>query len=154
MLTLVLAQSIAGRDEDDALRTRPNQGIAASLRNAALLSLGGGIPVMIGMGSLITLILGSFLGSLPGLLFGLGIALFMWSFFGGESYTKHMILRSMLTRAGHAPLRYVAFLDYSVALLLLRRVGGGYAFQHRLLRDYLGALSDEDIADLAARAGR
>jgi energy-coupling factor transporter ATP-binding protein EcfA2 len=152
MLTLVLAQSIAGRDEDDALRTRPNQGIAASLRNAALLSLGVGIPGMIGMGSLITLILGSFLGFLPGLLFGLGIALFMWSFFGGESYTKHFLLRALLARAGHAPLRYVAFLDYSVALLLLRRVGGGYAFQHRLLRDYLGALSDTAIADLAMRA--
>ncbi len=46
---------------------------------------------------------------------------------------------------GH-PLHYVAFLDYSIVLLLLHHVGGGYAFQHRLLRNYIGALSNADLS--------
>lgn len=64
----------------------------------------------------------------------------------------HATWRARPLRHAHCrprPLRYVAFLDYSVALLL--RVGGGCAFPHRLLRDHIGALSDADIADLAAR---
>ncbi len=34
------------------------------------------------------------------------------------------------------PLRYVRFLDESAARILLRRVGGGYSFVHRLLLDW------------------
>lgn len=151
---LMVARTMGWEETEDALREQPNQGIAASLRNAALVSLGVAISGTIGAGALFDLIVGPPLGPLLGLPLGIGASLFMWSFFGGETYSKHMLLRAMLARAGHAPLRYIPFLSYAVALLLLRRVGGGYAFQHRLLRDYLGALSDAEIVDLAADARR
>jgi hypothetical protein len=34
----------------------------------------------------------------------------------------------------------VDFLDYATECILLRKVGGGYIFIHRLLQDYFAAL--------------
>jgi hypothetical protein len=43
--------------------------------------------------------------------------------------------------AGLAPLRYATFLDHAAARVLLRRVGGGWVFVHRLLLDYFAGLA-------------
>ena len=48
-------------------------------------------------------------------------------------------LRRLLVHAGVAPWRYVEFLDHAARLILLRKVGGGYIFVHRLLLDYFAA---------------
>ena len=50
----------------------------------------------------------------------------------------------MLRRAGCVPKGYVAFLDYAADCILLRKVGGGYIFVHRLLLDYFAALEQHD----------
>jgi hypothetical protein len=38
------------------------------------------------------------------------------------------------------PLNYPRFLDYAYDRILLRKVGGGYIFVHRLLQDYFASL--------------
>jgi hypothetical protein len=52
---------------------------------------------------------------------------------------QHHILRTILTRAHHLPPQPIPFLDEMVEQLILRRVGGGYIFIHRLLQDHLAA---------------
>jgi hypothetical protein len=44
---------------------------------------------------------------------------------------------------GHAPLNYIRFLDYAAERILLRKVGGGYIFVHRMLLDYFASLEGE-----------
>jgi len=38
------------------------------------------------------------------------------------------------------PLNYARFLDYAAKRVLLRKVGGGYMFVHRLLLEHFAAL--------------
>jgi len=49
-------------------------------------------------------------------------------------------VRFLLWRAGAVPWHYVQFLDYAAERILLRKVGGGYIFIHRLLLDYFASL--------------
>ncbi|HEU4328738.1 MAG TPA: NACHT domain-containing protein [Roseiflexaceae bacterium] len=51
------------------------------------------------------------------------------------------LVRLLLAHAGLAPLRYAAFLDHAADRVLLRRVGGGWVFVHRLLLDYFAGLA-------------
>jgi hypothetical protein len=60
-----------------------------------------------------------------------------------RSQHVHPTLRLLLARAGLAPLRYAAFLDHAAGRVLLRRVGGGWVFVHRLLLDYFAGLTPE-----------
>lgn len=53
---------------------------------------------------------------------------------------KHIILRVMLTRAGHMPPNYAKFLDYAARLVFLYKVGGGYTFIHDLFRDHFAEM--------------
>jgi len=71
-----------------------------------------------------------------GLLFGL--------IFGLAAPMQHYILRFWLSCTHTFPWKAVPFLDDATARILLRRVGGGYQFTHRLLLDY--------FADLDAQA--
>jgi hypothetical protein len=41
------------------------------------------------------------------------------------------------------PWNYARFLDFCTECILLRKVGGGYVFLHRLLMDYFAALDTE-----------
>jgi hypothetical protein len=43
---------------------------------------------------------------------------------------------------GYAPLNYVRFLDYAAERVLLRKVGGGYIFVHRMLLEYFASLEE------------
>jgi hypothetical protein len=58
---------------------------------------------------------------------------------GGEACLKHLVLRLWLIRNGSTPWNYVGFLDYAAERILLRKVGGGYVFLHRILMDYFAA---------------
>jgi len=82
---------------------------------------------------------------------GLLSGLFGGLFVGGLAYFQHSILRLFLWRAGYAPLRYVHFLDYATRCILLRRVGGGYIFVHRMLLDYFAS---QDSTSLLTKAGK
>jgi hypothetical protein len=65
---------------------------------------------------------------LGGLVGGLGAAM------------QHYILRFWLARTHTFPWKAVPFLEDATARTLLRRVGGGYSFTHRLLLDYFADL--------------
>jgi hypothetical protein len=71
-----------------------------------------------------------------GLVIGLAVGLE----FGGLACVQHLVLRTLLVRAGCTPWRYVDFLDYAADRVLLRRVGGAYEFIHPLLREHLAAM--------------
>jgi len=55
---------------------------------------------------------------------------------GGGAYVQHFVLRFLLWRSRCIPFNYTRFLDYAAERILLRKVGGGYIFMHRLLLEY------------------
>lgn len=95
-------------------------------------------------------LLGELLKTLPiglvsalssGLFFGLIVALFT----GGIACIQHGVLRWLLWRAKSIPWNLPQFLDYAAERILLRKVGGGYSFIHRLLLDYFASLEATPI---------
>ena len=81
---------------------------------------------------------------LLGLYYALSSGLFTWfvaGLFGGwDAWIKHFVLRFLLWRGGYLPWNLPRFLDYAAERILLRKVGGGYLFIHRLLREYFASL--------------
>ena len=59
---------------------------------------------------------------------------------GGAACLKHLVLRRWLIRNGSTPWNYVRFLDHAAQRILLRKVGGGYVFIHRMLLEYFAAI--------------
>jgi len=78
---------------------------------------------------------------LTGVLVGISIGLFFGLLNGGIACIKHVLLRVFLWRARGLPWNYVRFLDYAAERILLRKVGGGYIFVHRLLLEYFASLA-------------
>lgn len=75
-------------------------------------------------------------------LFGL-FALVLFYTYGGGACIYHYSLRFMLWRRNFAPLNYVGFLEYAADRIFLNRVGGGYAFIHRMIQEYFAELEPE-----------
>jgi hypothetical protein len=67
---------------------------------------------------------------------------------GGSAVVKHYALRLTLWLSGSTPLNFIKFLDRCAALILLKKVGGGYIFVHRMLLEYFA-----EIAPQSTRAG-
>jgi len=88
---------------------------------------------------LMVLIFGLSVGLSGGLIVGALI-------YGLDAFIQHFVLRLFLRIGGHAPLNYVAFLDYAAEILLLRKVSGSYLFVHRTLLEYFADLTDAEIA--------
>ena len=53
------------------------------------------------------------------------------------AFVQHFVLRFFLWKLDLLPWRLVPFLDEATERVLLRKVGGGYTFVHRLLCDTL-----------------
>jgi hypothetical protein len=138
--------SIEVLDENNYVR--PNQVIWSSVRNSVLVGLFEGLIFGVTLGPAVgvafSVIFGLSWGLVAGLAFGFGFWLFSGLFFGlsycGYACIKHAILRLLLLRAGYVPLNYPRFLDYAADRILLRKVGGGYIFIHRLLLEYFASL--------------
>jgi energy-coupling factor transporter ATP-binding protein EcfA2 len=128
--------------------TRPNEGIWRTLRLALWASAIIG-PVFGIMGlfigevfrntaerldlALMPGLTNIWLTGISGLLSG---ALLAFLAFGGLTTLQHIVLRLVLYRIGAAPWEYADFLDYCAERVLLRKVGGGYIFIHRMLLEY------------------
>lgn len=133
---------------EDTERLVPNEGIRRSWRNA-LLAAGLGAPVggiSIGLVSGLIFALAGIagwpiLGTGLGIIFTLGIAFDLGTFYGGQATMEHYLMRSMLQHQGVMP-QNMTFYDYGVERILLRRVGGGYIFIHRLLLEYFRTLEE------------
>jgi WD40 repeat protein/DNA polymerase III delta prime subunit len=131
---------------DEQNLVKPNQGIRRSVRNGLLVgSVVGLVVMLIGDGILIV----SFRMSTPqpswqnllvSLLVMLGLGLVVGLVIGlqsgGIASLQHLLLRLLLWRTRSIPWNYPRFLDYAVERILLRKVGGGYIFVHRLLLEY------------------
>jgi hypothetical protein len=61
----------------------------------------------------------------------------------GFPFVQHHSLRLTIRFIGAAPLNYVRFLDHAAERILLRKVGGGYIFVHRMLLEYFAGLEEE-----------
>jgi hypothetical protein len=59
---------------------------------------------------------------------------------GGSAVIKHYALRLTLWLSGNTPFNFIKFLDHCAKLILLKKVGGGYIFIHRMLLDYFADL--------------
>jgi hypothetical protein len=122
-------------------KTYPNHGIKLSGKNSLASFL---VTLLIGalIGGLIGGLSGKLIGGLIGglivvLLFGLIIGLNR----GGSAVIKHYALRLTLWRSGYTPFKFIKFLDHCARLILLKKVGGGYIFIHRMLLEYFAELN-------------
>lgn len=124
-------------------KTRPNQGLRLSLRNAV--RVGGVFSLLVG--GIYALSLWSAYGIgwslLYGALLGLGIGLAVAFWFGLLDVIQHLLLRGMLAVTRRLPWNLATFLDECSERVLLVKVGGGYMFVHRYLLEYFASLETE-----------
>jgi hypothetical protein len=149
------------------IKTRPNEGIRRSFFNAIITWLVGAVIGGLGIGCIVGLmggmgigIAGRFMpGSVPslgsGMIAGINLGLLFGMFFGplfgplfglsfgGLAVIQHSALRFVLINRGYVPWHYPRFLDYCAERILLRKVGGGYIFIHRMLLEYFASLETE-----------
>ena len=127
------------------IKTSPNQGIKASLKNMIRLTF---IPIIISgiMWILIQRVLEPIV-SHPNLknlnemiLIVLGLVIAVNIFKSGLPIIQHFSLRVVLWLSGYAPWNYARFLNYATDRLFLQRVGGGYRFIHRLLQEHFSKI--------------
>src|SRR5271165_2862432 len=71
---------------------------------------------------------------------------------GGSAVVKHYALRLTLWRKGYTPLNFIKFLDQCAKLILLKKVGGGYIFIHRMLLDHFADLAPQSPKAFGNRA--
>lgn len=121
------------------LKTIPNWGIWRSARNAILTAL----ATWLFFGLVVGLSFGAFYQPANALIFGVGlgqIAGLVGGFmYGGVTCIKHTAVRLILMGSRSIPLDYVSFLDDCTKRILLRKVGGGYIFVHRLIMDHFAS---------------
>jgi hypothetical protein len=117
-------------------RTRINQGIIASFHN----TLRYGIPWGLVLGLVFWLALfeiGQTELTFKSFIYFFIISVLILSIsLGGDACLKHYLLRLLLWLERLTPFNYTRFLDYAARLILLRKVGGGYVFIHRVLLEH------------------
>ncbi len=118
----------------------PNQGIWRSARYGATIGILSGLLSGVLAGLIGGLLYDPVRGLLSGLSIGTFFGLLLALLTGLDAFVAHFILRFWLWRSGVMPWHYVRFLEEAAARILLRRVGGGYGFAHRLLLDYVAHL--------------
>jgi hypothetical protein len=142
-------------------RVVANQGMYGSARSALVSGLTAGLGVGLTVGPVAGLIMGQVVGPdgglVSGLVFGLTVGpvvgLGMGLHKGGAACLRHLVLRCLLVRNDLAPWKYATFLNCAAERILLRKVGGGYIFIHRLLQDYFAELWEREYAE-AGHAAR
>ncbi|MDX1523091.1 MAG: hypothetical protein R3264_15805, partial [Anaerolineae bacterium] len=126
-------------------KSDPNQGAWLSIKNALRVGLFGG--------AIFGLYYALLFNSSSGLLvFAIG-SLGSGAVFGGLNVAKHFLVRLMLWYCGHLPWNYARFLDHAAERVLLRKIGGGYIFVHRLLQEHFADLASLDDASTGASGG-
>jgi hypothetical protein len=137
-LLLGVFQGVASKTVEDQQRVVPNQGIHHSALNGLIFGLG--MAIFIGLSSGLVFGGNSVAGIVStGLVTGLSVGLLAGLYRGGLACLRHYVLRILLWRSGLLPRSYTRFLDTATEHILLRKVGGGYIFLHRLLLEYFAA---------------
>ncbi|GHP00895.1 hypothetical protein KSF_109420 [Reticulibacter mediterranei] len=151
ILTGILNSGWESNTLDERHLMRPNEGIRRSLYNS-LFAAGCFGPIGgIASGGMVGFAFG-LIAALPGWpVLALGFAIILGSVFalefamlrGGIAFLAHYLLRWYLWREKYLPWRYIRFLDYAASRILLRKIGGGYIFHHRMLLEYFAAYGGE-----------
>ena len=130
-------------------KASPNQGIKLSGKNSLVVFvvtwlavglIGGLIGLLMRPLTKEVLYLALFDGLIVGLFVGIFVGLIGGLNRGGSAVIKHYALRLILWRSGYTPLNFIKFLDHCAKLILLKKVGGGYIFIHRMLLEYFADL--------------
>lgn len=151
VINVIVAAVVSYRVQTIEQKTRPNEGIRLSIRNALMLPMlwgliGGAVGATIGLlAGLGDGLAGAVGGAASGGVVGFAIAAtpgvvagFVW---GGAAAISHFALRVVLRASGRMPLRYDRFLDHAAdELRFLQRVGGGYMFIHRYLLEHFAQM--------------
>jgi MFS family permease len=156
-LLLGLFQGVSRETIEDQYRIIPNQGIRHSARNSLILGListgiaglATGLAYGLAYGLIDGLSTGLSYGLSVGLIIGLNAGLLAGLLYGGLACLRHGVIRHLLWRAGSIPRNYPRFLDDAAERILLRKVGGGYIFVHRLLLEYFASLDGAPTLDVA-----
>lgn len=122
---------------------KPNQGIQRSARNSVISALLAGLLGSLILLPIIEILYGPSYGLVYGIVSGIVLGLFIGLRNGGTACILHLTLRFLLWRDGSLPWNYAHFLDYAAERILLRKIGGGYIFIHRMLLDYFAELDTE-----------
>ena len=129
-------------------RILPNQGIWNSRINSVKIGVIAGVIVGLTIGVIMGLIIGVIVEPIAGLItglifvlvFGLISGLITGYKNGGITCIQHFNLRQILHRKGCIPWNYARFLDYATELRLMKKVGGGYVFYHRMLMEHFASM--------------
>jgi hypothetical protein len=142
VIVVVSALTAGLSDRVKAVRVSPNQGILLSRNNSLSFLLVICLTVelvlwlfaeVFGAGLKVSVILAGLVG-------GLNLGLIAALNRGGSAVIKHYALRLILWLNGYTPLNFIKFLDHCAKLILLKKVGGGYIFIHRMLLEYFADL--------------
>lgn len=138
LFTSVVGGLVGGLNVVNELREKviPNQGIRQSFRSAITTAF----VSWVFLGLIISLAFGLADQLLGALLFGAGATQIMGLtaglVYGGLACVQHLAIRIALVFQDSIPINYVHFLDYCSDNAILRKVGGGYIFMHRLLLEH------------------
>ena len=92
-----------------------------------------------------------------GLVWGLGLSLYLWLVGATTLWGKPAVLHGMTAVAVVAkhltppPWQFVAFLETMTGHLLVDRLGGAYRFKHDLLQKHVAQLEDAFISSLSSK---
>lgn len=129
-VTLLLLGGLTGKRIEQ--QNRPNEGMRIAARSglkaSALLFI---VP---------TLLVGIAVNPMSGLFTGILYGMFAGTLHGFSDLLKHVVLRFLLWMGQRTPPNYAHFLDCAADCILLRKIGGGYTFRHRLLQEYFANL--------------
>ncbi|MEZ4228755.1 MAG: protein kinase [Polyangiaceae bacterium] len=141
---------------DQATRAEPGAGLRDSLGTALAVAIPGALVSALGSTQVLLPLLaraGLDLGG-QGAAFGVAwsglVGLVLFFVYGGAAVTRHWVLRWVLALKTPLPRDLVTFLDIGAHAGILRRVGGGYLFMHRTLRDYFASLDDDALKLISA----
>jgi hypothetical protein len=121
----------------EGLRMGLNGGLVIGLSYGLSYGLSEGLRVGLGVGLSVGLSKGLSEGLSVWLSVGLSAALLIYILTGGLAVWRHFVIRFLLQRSHTFPWRAPQFLNDASTRFLLRRIGGGYSFTHRLLLDHL-----------------
>ncbi len=128
--------------------TLPNQGVWNSNKNSMRISIinvfiwgiVSGLISLFNSDSEYSLLYSLFVG----LFVGMTVGFILWLRSGGATVIKHFNLRQILFYKNQIPWNYAHFLDHASKLLLMKKVGGGYIFYHRMLMEHFANMELEE----------
>ncbi|GHO61497.1 hypothetical protein KSC_003890 [Ktedonobacter sp. SOSP1-52] len=149
ILTSMLQSGWSSEILADDQHTIPNEGIARSGRNALLgacifAPIGGiasGLATGIGFGLLGQLSTWPVMAKAFAVMIAIQFFVIFTIAHGGIAWIEHYTLRWYLWKWSRIPRNYVDFLNRVTSHALMRNVGGGYMFTHRLLLEYFAQLA-------------